>query len=54
MVALGFILEAQTIPVPLWAAARPALRAACVKMGRKFIGIEREPKHFDIACRRIE
>ena len=27
---------------------------ACVQMGRKFIGIEREPKYFDIACRRIE
>ena len=27
---------------------------ACVKMGRKFIGIEIEPKYFDIACRRIE
>lgn len=27
---------------------------ACVKTGRKFIGIEREPKYFDIACRRIE
>lgn len=27
---------------------------ACVKLGRKFIGIEREPKYFDIACRRIE
>jgi DNA modification methylase len=23
-------------------------------MGRNFIGIEREPKYFDIACRRIE
>jgi hypothetical protein len=23
-------------------------------MGRKFIGIEREPKYFDIACERIE
>jgi DNA modification methylase len=23
-------------------------------MGRSFIGIEREPKYFDIACRRIE
>ena len=23
-------------------------------MGRKFIGIEREPKYFDIACQRIE
>lgn len=27
---------------------------ACVKRGRKFIGIEIEPKYFDIACRRIE
>jgi len=23
-------------------------------MGRQFIGIEREPKYFEIACRRIE
>ena len=27
---------------------------ACAKLGRKFIGIELEPKYFDIACRRIE
>ena len=27
---------------------------AAVQMGRKFIGIEREPKYFDNACRRIE
>ena len=27
---------------------------ACVNLGRKFIGIEIEPKYFDIACRRIE
>jgi site-specific DNA-methyltransferase (adenine-specific) len=27
---------------------------ACVKLGRKFIGIEIEPKYFDIACKRIE
>jgi site-specific DNA-methyltransferase (adenine-specific) len=27
---------------------------ACVKLGRRFIGIEIEPKYFDIACRRIE
>ena len=26
---------------------------ACVKLGRKFIGIELEPKYFDIACERI-
>ena len=27
---------------------------AAVQMGRDFIGIEREPKYFEIACRRIE
>jgi site-specific DNA-methyltransferase (adenine-specific) len=27
---------------------------AAVKLGRSFIGIEREPKYFDTACRRIE
>lgn len=27
---------------------------AAIKMGRKFIGIEREPKYFEIACKRIE
>lgn len=27
---------------------------ACVKLGRRFIGIEIEPKYFDIACKRIE
>lgn len=27
---------------------------ACAKMGRKFIGIEIEPKHFHSACKRIE
>lgn len=27
---------------------------ACMNLGRSFIGIEIEPKYFDIACRRIE
>lgn len=27
---------------------------ACMNLGLPFIGIEREPKYFDIACRRIE
>lgn len=27
---------------------------AAIQLGRQFIGIEREPKYFDIACRRIE
>lgn len=27
---------------------------ACVKTGRKFIGVENNPEYFDIACRRLE
>lgn len=27
---------------------------ACVNLGRKFVGIERERKYFDIACQRID
>ena len=27
---------------------------ACANLGREFVGIEIEPKYFDIACRRIE
>ena len=27
---------------------------ACVRMGRKFVGIERDKGFFDAACRRIE
>jgi DNA modification methylase len=27
---------------------------AAIQLGRKFIGIEREPKYFDIACQRIQ
>jgi site-specific DNA-methyltransferase (adenine-specific)/modification methylase len=27
---------------------------ACARLGRKFVGIEIEPKYFDIACHRID
>ena len=27
---------------------------ACMNLGRKFIGIEIEPRYFDIACERIK
>lgn len=27
---------------------------ACLKLGRRFVGIERDPKFFDLACERIE
>lgn len=27
---------------------------ACLQMGRKFIGIEKDPDYFEIACQRIQ
>jgi site-specific DNA-methyltransferase (adenine-specific)/modification methylase len=56
------------LPLMVWCiekAGRPAVTldpfmgsgttgVAAVQMGLQFIGIEREPKYFDIACRRIE
>lgn len=44
-------LEAQTILDPFMGSGTTGV--ACAKMGRKFIGIEREPSYFDIACERI-
>lgn len=43
---------AETILDPFMGSGTTGVAAA--QMGRKFIGIEREPKYFDIACRRIE
>jgi site-specific DNA-methyltransferase (adenine-specific) len=47
---LGFI-EGETILDPFMGSGTTGV--AAVKLGRKFIGIEIEPKYFDIACRRI-
>ena len=44
--------KAETILDPFMGSGTTGV--AAVQMGRKFIGIEREPKYFDIACRRIE
>jgi len=44
--------EAETILDPFMGSGTTGV--ACVKLGRKFIGIELDPKYFDIACRRIE
>ena len=44
--------EAQTILDPFMGSGTTGV--ACVNLGRKFIGIELEPKYFDIACKRIE
>lgn len=49
---LGFLPDAQTILDPFMGSGTTGV--ACVKLGRKFIGIEIEPKYFEIACRRIE
>ena len=43
--------DAQTILDPFMGSGTTGV--ACVNLGRKFIGIEREPKYFDIACKRI-
>jgi site-specific DNA-methyltransferase (adenine-specific) len=44
--------DAQTILDPFMGSGTTGV--AAVQMGRDFIGIEREPKYFDIAVRRIE
>jgi DNA modification methylase len=44
--------KAETILDPFMGSGTTGV--AAVQMGRKFIGIEREPKYFDIACERIE
>lgn len=49
---LGFVPDAQTILDPFMGSGTTGV--AAIQLGRKFIGIEREPKYFDIACKRIE
>lgn len=44
--------EVETILDPFMGSGTTGV--ACHKMGKRFIGIERERKYFDIACRRIE
>ena len=49
---LGFIPDAETVLDPFMGSGTTGV--ACVKLGRKFIGIELDETYFDIACRRIE
>ncbi len=49
---LGLLPGCQTILDPFMGSGTTGV--ACAKLGRKFIGIEIEPRYFDIACRRIE
>ena len=49
---LGLLPFSETILDPFMGSGTTGV--ACANLGRKFIGIEIEPKYFDIACRRIE
>jgi len=49
---LGFIPKARVVLDPFMGSGSTGV--ACTKTGRAFIGIEREPVYFDIACRRID
>lgn len=49
---LSFVPEAVTILDPYMGSGTTGV--AAVQMGKKFVGIEREPAYFEIACRRIE
>ena len=49
---LGFLPDATTILDPFMGSGTTGV--ACVKLGRKFTGIELDPDYFDIACKRIE
>ena len=49
---LSFLPDAETILDPFMGSGTTGV--ACVQLQRKFIGIELDPKYFDIACQRIE
>lgn len=44
--------DVQTILDPF--AGSGTTGVACAKLGKRFIGIERDPRYFDVMCRRIE
>jgi len=49
---LGFIPDSQTILDPFMGSGTTGI--AALDLGRKFIGIEKDEKYFDIACKRID
>lgn len=49
---IGYFPEAAMILDPFMGSGTTGV--ACMNLGRSFIGIERDPAYFDIACRRIE
>jgi site-specific DNA-methyltransferase (adenine-specific) len=48
---IAFLPDAETVLDPFMGSGTTGV--ACAKLGRKFIGIEIEPKYFDLACQRI-
>jgi DNA modification methylase len=52
LIVESYTAKAETVCDPFMGSGTTGV--ACAKLGRKFIGIEIEPKYFDIACRRIE
>lgn len=49
---LTFVKAAKTVLDPFMGSGSTGI--ACMNQGRAFVGIERDPRYFDIACRRIE
>lgn len=49
---LSFVSDAEAIVDPFMGSGTTGV--AAMRVGKKFVGIEIEPKYFDIACRRIE
>ena len=49
---LGFVPDARTILDPFMGSGTTGV--ACIKFGRRFIGVELDPRYFDIARRRLE
>lgn len=51
---LGKVDAVVTDPPFFCPAAGGTTGVACAQLGRRFVGIEIEPRYFEIACRRIE
>lgn len=49
---LGFLPDAETILDPFMGSGTTGV--ACIRLNRRFVGIEREPKYFEIAKKRIQ
>ena len=48
---LEFLPESKTILDPFMGSGTTGV--ACINLGKEFIGIEKDPEYFDIACKRI-